>query len=297
MKQQKYKFVTIIFLLLGIFLMPSCRKLITDQFPEMEPQPTVNSIVRDGEKISVHVSLSGKLDVMPLSVVENASVQLYVDSVLVEDLAYTEDGIYASSMVAEQEKQYTIRVNIPNFPIVVCETYVPKSELITSIQHINNAGKNSEGLSCPALKITFTNNPAIRQYFDLSINAVGGHSISLINIVEPVILGEGLPLTVFSNRMIKEPTYTMYLEYTTNSATKKDDDWEMKLYPLLIELRSIDASYYHYLRSVYLYERSLYGSSIGEIYPPHQLYSNINDGYGLFTSFSKYVSDTIYPNR
>jgi hypothetical protein len=310
-------------LLIWICAFTSCRKLITDQFPDKEPKPVVNSIIRAGETIFMHVSLSGKIDTMQLSGAENATVQLYVDGVWVDNLVHTKNGFYESNILGEQQKRYTFHVTIPNFSTIICETFLPNSEFIRSIQHINDAGRDSDGISCPALKITFTTNPEVRQYFQLNIATLwesylrdstgwfirdsnGNYisyyatgSIELLNLSDPVILGEGLPIPVFSNRMISDTTYTMYLEYTTNSAGRDYEDGPMimGLYPLLIELKSIDSSYYHYLRSLYLYERGLYSSWIGEIYPPHQLYSNINGGYGLVGSFSKHVADTIFPKR
>ena len=203
----KQKLTNTLFLLLFVAActFPSCRKLITDQFPDFEPKPTVNAIIRDGEPIVVHVSLAQKIDATLLSGVENAIVRLFVDNVRVDDLMHTGDGFYESELFGEQERHYAFEIDIPNFSTLRCETFVPKSEFIRSIQHIEDAGRDPDGLSCPALKITFTNNPDRMQYFVLSIRAYMngyvdyrgdtiparvGHSVELLNISDPVILGE-----------------------------------------------------------------------------------------------------------
>jgi len=295
-------------LLFCICMLLSCRKLVTDQFPDKVPKPTINSIIQDGKRIQIHVSLSGKIDTIPLSNVENAIVQLFENGVFVEILQYFDNGFYNSTISAKQGKHYAFQVSIPNFETVRSEVYLPNSEFIRKIEHVNNAGRDADGLSCPALRITFTTNPNEQQYFELSIKIFleGRESewynrpdetypVELLNISDPVILGEGFPIPVFSNRMIRDTVYTMYLEYTTGSSSSiNGSPMQMTLYPLIIELRSISESYYHYLRSFYLYNRE---SWIGEIYPPHSLFSNVEGGYGIVGAFSRHTFDTIFPKR
>lgn len=315
------KTIFILALAISLCAVSSCRKLITDEFPDMEPKPVVNAIIRSGDSITVYVSLAGKIDDQPPHNTENATVRLFVDDVLAEELTHTGNGVYKSGIVGEQGKHYKIEVDIPDFPTVSGKTYMPYSESVRNIQHILSAGKDADGANCPALKISFTTHPEEMQYFELLVKNVGsrlvrhivrvdsvtnelvidsviehygGSNLSFINISDPVILGEALPLTVFSNRMIKDTTYTMYLEYTTNShsgGTSTGGVWEMNLYPLVIELRSIDVAYYHYLRSFYLYDRV---SDIGEIYPPYSLYSNVDGGFGIVAAYSQSSSDTIF---
>jgi hypothetical protein len=303
-KTMKKHTITTLLILAMLCIFSSCRKLITDEFPDMVPKPTVNAIIREGEPIIMHVSLAGKIDKNPLKGFENATIRLFIDDVFVDNLESVGDGFYESEIIGVQGKIYVFEVDIPNFSTLRCETFMPNSEFIHNIQHINDAGRDAEGLITPALRITFTNNPNQRQFFDLSIKINRGSregdswSAVLLNVSDPVLLGEGLPITTFSNRMIQDTIYTMYLEYTTGSSGSLDyGPTMMNLYPLIIELRTIDSSYYHYLRSVYLYERAIFGSNIGEIYPPYSLYSNVRDGYGIVTSFSRHTYDTIFPKR
>ncbi len=309
----------IILLLIGAGALSSCRKLISDTFPDMSPKPTVNALIRNGEPISVHVSLAQKIDAMPLSSEENATVKLFVDGVFAETLTYEQPdsaiyyysrpGYYTSSLSGELGKHYALEVSIPNLSDTLtarCETYLPHSEQILSIQFIENAGKHGEGYSVPGLRVTFANNPAERRYYELSIKTyeilIGQFSandttfipnnieIELVNISDPVILGEGLPIPVFSNRMIKDSTYTMYVEFTNGmygSGASTDNVMRMYYDALFVELRSITPAYYHYLHSYYLYNKSINLSDIGEVYTPYPLYSNVDGGYGVFGAYSK----------
>ena len=67
------------FFLLALIILPSCRELVTDEFPEYTPIPTVNSILLKDSTIKVQVSLAGKLDTNQLALIDNAEVLLYVD--------------------------------------------------------------------------------------------------------------------------------------------------------------------------------------------------------------------------
>ncbi len=313
----------------------SCRKLIRDEFPYMEPKPVVNAIIRDGVPISVHVSLSGQLDTMPLNAVENAVVNLFVDGVFAEQLTHRspdsaryydydnlENGHYTSTLFAQQGKHYSLEVSVPGVSNVRCETYLPHSERILNIQFIENAGKYSDGYTVPALRVTFTNNPAERRYYELSIKTCDvstgywtdsgyiriytadtvltpdGAEIELVNISDPVILGEGFPIPVFSNRMIKDSVYTMYVEFTNGyygGGSSTDNVMVMDYDAVLVELRSIDPAYYHYKRSYHLYSKNMELSDIGAIFAPHPLYSNVDGGYGLFSAYSKKETYTFFP--
>jgi hypothetical protein len=321
---------SIIILLAGILVFASCRKLITDTFPDMPPKPTLNAILRDGAPIEMHVSLSGKIDTVPLRGVDNATVKLFVDNVFVEELMFVADGrdrmgLYQSAVVAEQGKRYAFEVAIPEFSTVRCETYMPRSEFIRSVEYIAEAGRDAdaEGATVPGIRITFTNHPNEVQYFQLaliekarrygdskwdSINSKWQYDVyyiddpvDILNISDPVILAEGLPIPVFSNRIITDTIYTMYLEFTTGSygtgIETEDGKTVMISDPLVVELRSIDEDYYHYLRSLYIYERNIFDNAIGEIYPPHQLHSNVPGGYGLVTAYSSFIYDTIDPTN
>ncbi|MEG2336478.1 MAG: DUF4249 family protein [Bacteroidales bacterium] len=307
-----------IFLILIVFLIcSSCTKIVQEEFPDFAEKPVVNSLFIDGVPIQVYVSLTKKLDKTPLEGFDNAIIKLFEEERFIEVIPSVGKGMYKSSMLAKQGKQYILEIEIKDFDKKILKASPPPQEKIVNIIHINEAGVNNDGYTCPAFKITFTTDPTKKEYFQIradSWNSYYDYSeysenseippprplkkspVQIINISDPILLNESLPILVFSNEKIKESVYTMYIEYDGNRGLKRINGvFKNVLCPLSIELQSIDSAYYHYLKSAYLYERGRTESSIGEVYSNYQLFSNIPGGYGLVGAYSVDKYDTIFP--
>lgn len=149
-------------------------------------------------------------------------------------------------------------------------------------------------MSYAAVKFTFTNNPGIKQYYEVIIKTYSNDyedNADLVNITEPLILHEGLPIALFTNELIKNEIYEMTLNYTTNSFSYMD----MNLYPLVLEVRNISYDYYQFIKSLYLYEIGRFPDALGSSSSVFPVYSNVKGGNGIFSGYSSCQSDTIYP--
>lgn len=291
------KLVNLLFLILLILI--SCRELVQDEIPEFTPVPTVNSILINDSTVKVQVSLAGKLDTNKLVLINNAVVLLYIDGVYKETLVSSDEGMYSSSIVAEPLKTYRCEVNIPGYQTVSCSDSIPESATISDIIHINKAGKDEEGMTYPAVKFTFTNNPVENQYYEVVIRLLQYRHervAYLETITDPVLLNEGLPIALFSNESIKGSSYSMTINYFTGSATSMNGEpLHTVLYPLILELRSVSYNYYKFVKQKYLYEKGRYPEFLAASVTAFPLYSNIHGGYGIFAGYSSMQSDTIYP--
>lgn len=294
---QKSKIVRFVFPLLVLFF--SCREKVDWDFPDFEPMPTINSILVAGETIKVHVSLAGKFDSIPLNVVENAEIDLFADGEYLERLGYKENGIYESTFTAQPNTIYRCEATIFGFPTAISVCSIPQSQNILNVEHINFAGVDEEGVSYPAVKIEFSNSPGQPQYFEIVILLQKYDWVTrpeLINISDPVLLNEGLPIALFSNEMIDGSSYTMTISYTTGSASYTNEHgWQATLFPLTVELRTVNYDYYMYVKQLYLYETGRYPNIIGGVVTPFPLHSNVSNGYGIFAGYSSVITDTIYP--
>lgn len=284
--------------LVGILLAStSCRKLVQSDFPDFKQVPTVNSFLKADSLLKVHISLASKLDTNELKGLDNAQVQLYVDDVFKEFLTSTGNGIFTSTTLVEPSKKYECKVDIPGYETVSCSNTIPKPSHLRDIVHVSVAGKDQEGMTYPAVKFTFSNNPAEKQYYEARIRLFGRETgAMLINIVDPVLLNEGLPLPVFSNELITDTAYTMTINYFTGSASSTNGStWQTNLYPFILEVRSVSYDYYQFARQKYLYDSGRFpefGLSSNQAF---QLYSNVKNGYGIFAGYSSVISDTIIP--
>ena len=295
-------FKLLIFLVFAAML--SCRQVVQDEFAEFKPVPVVNSILVDGMPVKVHISLAEKLDTNQLGFVTNAKIDMFVDGAFAESLAYANSGVYIAKTIVNAQKEYACKVDIPGYELVESSQFIPKKPVIKNIEHINIAGKNEEGTSYPALKITFNNELQSSAFYEVEIRTIRDirHEVEvriarMQTIVDPVILNEGLPIPLFSNALINNLTYTLDLNYITgNSSSSNNGPWRTSLYPLVVELRQVSEDYYRYKKQLYLYDQGRLADGIISSMTNANIYSNVSNGYGIFAGYAATVSDTITPN-
>jgi hypothetical protein len=282
------------------FSFAGCYTHIDHQSPQMSNLITVNSILQEGYPVKVHVTMAGKLDTVPVSAIENAQVELYIDGVFAEQLNYMGNAFYMGETVVEGGKEYLCKVAIPDTDTLSCKDEIPLAQKIIDIEHINIAGKDEEGTSYPAMKITFNNNPDELTYYELQIMLLTYNnelsSANIINVVDPIILNEGLPILLFSNELITDSVYTMHINYTTGgSFSSNGSAYRTSLYPFILELRTVSCDYYRFRKQYYLYEQGRFANGITETMTSAPLFSNVKNGTGIFAGYSSMLSDTIKP--
>jgi hypothetical protein len=288
-------FVTLLILLTHC----SCREIVTDEFPGFASVPTVNSILIAGKPMKVHVSLAEKLDTNQLTLVNDADISLYIDGSYAENLFPDENGIYFSSSIVEPLRSYKLEVDIPGYKTITCNEILPSPSPIFNIIHNSNAGKDEEGMIYPSITLSFRTNPAERQYFEIVIRTFQfryERLATLKKITDPVLLNEGLPLTIFSNEIIRDSVYAMTINYFTGSAGYSGNEpYHTSLYPMIIELRSCSSDYYRFVKQKHLYEKGRFPEFLAASTNAFPLFSNIPGGYGIFAGYSVVVSDTLFP--
>lgn len=287
-------------LLITILLLTGCYTLIDPDLPKKQNTPTVNAILQAGEPLMVQVSMATELDTLPLSLIDNAAIELWVNNVFVEKLLGENEGLYTAQTIVEAGNEYSCKVVVPGFDTLFCSGKIPFPEQILNIEHINIAGKDEEGTSYPAMRITFNNNPDVVSYYEIQINLIGYRDEiffpNILNVVDPVILNEGLPILLFSNELIRDSVYTMHINYNTSTASwSQNTGWRTSLYPFTVEFRTISYDYYLFRKQHYLYKQSRYADGVLENITTAPLYSNIDNGLGIFAGYSSFVSDTIKP--
>lgn len=278
---------------MGLMLL-SCRELVKDEFDDFAPNPVINSMLLDGNPLTVNVSFTGSIDADSLKYIGNAEIDLFIDGSFSEKLFYIGEGAYSSQGVVNSGQNYSCQINIPNYKLISCNDFIPKPTEIRNIKHISAAGVNEEGEAYPAISFTFSNNPNETRYYEAIIKLFEHGSetpATLQEITDPIILNEGIPLAVFSNKLISDTLYEMTINYTTGSNSGN----AMVLYPFILELRSISYNFYQYKKRYYLYEQGRYPNGISSSFTVFNLHSNIENGYGIFAGYSVCKSDTIYP--
>jgi hypothetical protein len=284
---------SIVALLFLLHVLTGCIDKVDSPHSNFNPTPVVNSIMVTGKPIKVNVSLAVGLQAPKASVVDNAEVLLYVNNQLAEPLEHTGNGIYKSQLVAQEETEYRCEVTIPGHPTAIGSTYIPKHSKVKITEHIDIAGADEEGWPFAAVRVSFSNTPDKTTYYQIAIKIIREDRVrtqlQTSNIVDPVLLSEGLPLLVFNNQTIQGNSYTMTINYGNghNEYLNGVNDPIWTLDPVQIELRTVSHDYYKYIKQLYLYEQSTGEPLLTPGATSHfKLHSNIENGYGIFTGYS-----------
>ena len=288
-------------MLLGFILgLSSCREIIPETYYDFNALPVVNAYLIDGQVLNVNVSMSDILDENQLTFIDNARIELFVNDDYLEDLYYVENGEYKSTTVLKSGNKYMCKVIVPDFDTIICEQTVPERAALLDITHINIAGKDEEGVSFPAIEISFKNDTMQNTYYQVVIYYTNSYETSEANlklITDPVLLNEGIPYAIFSNELIEDAVYTMHINYWTNNSSKVGNGpWRTSLYPFHVELRQVSEDYYRYVKQLYLYKDGVAADGILTSMTNNNIFSNVENGYGIFAAYSSVVSDTITPN-
>jgi hypothetical protein len=293
-----FKRICIIFL---SFAASSCTKLVTDQFPEHDPVPVLNATLIAGQAINLNLSFSSKVDSTDYIYVESATVSLFTEGLFLEMLEYSGNGNYIAEHVVQEEVNYSCEIVIEGYDTIRASTFVPAKSSIKSLKHTSNAGYTSEGVRYPSLNVAFRNDTCNLQYYELSIKGIENDSslgkIFLINITDPIILNEGIAEAVFSNEIIEDSICQMHLNFHGGHASRSRGEPRIyTIYPLQIELRSISKEYYLFRKSYYLYQDGRWGDGIITPMGSSSIYSNVENGYGIFSAYSATKPVNIEPD-
>lgn len=295
----KIKLVTIVFSIGFI----SCREMVTDEFPVYDAVPVVNCILVQASFLSVNLSFFGGIDSLPLPFVDNAKIMLYYNGEQREQLKYEGEGNYFSTSIVEPGSVYLCKVIIPGYDTIVCSQTLPEATQVIGVEPMGLAGYDEEGFGYHGIKFSFPNNVLEAKYYEVSIKSLSFseegimfHINQMATCDDPVILNEGVSIPLFSNEIITDSVYTMTLYYYPQSTTEWiEGDPQTTFLPVVVELRSVTHDYYSYQKQYCLYNNGLASDGLWGKGISIPLFSNIENGYGIFAGFSVAFSDTIIP--
>ena len=309
---------TFIFLFFTVIVLSGCRKQVSNyDYPDFDPVPTLNAILREGHHVNVQVSLAQCLDSVHPAPCIDAEVLLYVDGQFAERLQHEGDGLYVGETTTEALHKYACKVVVPGFDTLFAQTEMPEKPVVTGVEIMENATVDDEGRPCPAFLVTFRTDPNrnlyyysniyasfINYYFDAETHAHQGYSTeegtmsASINTDDPVLLNEGSDQLLFSNTIITDTTYTMKVNAWFSShgwAGPHTGGVIERLGEVVVRMHGISESAYHYMKSQDAFEEpDAYTNLFLGVVTPLDLYSNVENGRGVFAAIAPMTCDTIF---
>ena len=131
------------------------------------------------------------------------------------------------------------------------------------------------------------------------------YSVSAFDETSEVLLNEGLePYSteslVFSDKMMEESNISMTLDFEGAHGPHcyYRDSCVFKVYEhaVIVELRHISREYYMFKKDFYFYEKNLYPQFTEGTASAFSLYSNIENGMGIFAGYTASVDSIWVPD-
>lgn len=190
--------------------------------------------------------------------------------------------------------------------------------MVKDVNIIENATLDEEGNACPAIMVTFKTDPNKRQYYQSSIDAAffyyyyylgmiynstgtRGTMNHSINTDDPVLLNEGSDLLLFSNEIIPDTAYTLKVNASFNSHSYSSSgqavafDSIVRSGYVVVSMSGIAESCYQYRKSQEAFQApDAYTNLFLGTITPLNLYSNVENGRGLFTAIAPVTCDTVF---
>jgi len=321
-KLKKMKQIIIIFAI--ILSVSSCKmkKKIDIDIDDTERHIVVNGIITKDSLITVRISKSqGILDDKKIEYLTSAKVKLYKNDIFVEEIQHTDTGFYKSTVYPQIGVTYEINVDYDPLKSVIAATSLFEPNNIiktdTSMQregayiYNENDGYYEDDEDASSYNIKFkikikdktgTNdfyflalsvlNPAYD--YEPPFSFLGYSEISQVfNTDDPVIKDNNQEFTLngnygvaFNDEMFKNSEYTLSL-----SSSFYKNNYENEDTYIIVKLLTISQDIYRYIISHNLNEQ-VGGDPFAQ---PVQVYSNVENGLGLFSGYTVYT-DTLTLN-
>lgn len=295
----KIKFVASILLLISII---SCTKIIDIDLPPHESKLVVNSLFRPGEKFSINISKTASFIGSTPPGVFNCNVDLYNNGLLMETATST-DSIYNSFFGPSENRVYTIELSSPGMETITATDSVPSKTYISYIESTNTEWVDENGMKYRQLKLRFNDSDNKTNYYEIKLHVrfispwwppESGYLIGLAHlggipdhVLEEAWLYYGeIGGLVFDDKQFNEGECD--LEIFAGILDNEADEYE-----LIVELNSVSEKYYNYKKQLGLYMKSQDSNIFEGVPDPIELYSNIENGYGIFAA---YVTDRVILN-
>ena len=288
-----------LFLLLSISLVYiSCEKIIPFEGDVNIPKLVINSIFQSDSTFKVHVSSSRSvIDTASFQNIEDAVVTIKDDNgSIIETLNYVENGFYIGQTFPQENQTYSLQVTHPNYTNITSSDSLPSPITINSI----DTSTTVDPINGDRLQITLNfNDPESSQnYYLIETYSVNEYLViknsdtteyeldttkQFMVLTDEVFQNGGSPWReqgLFNDLLFNGQNKALELEipYENYSGIEVGYEWIYKTLSVRVYLHNISKSYYYYRTSLELYQ----GASGNPFAQPVQVYSNIENGFGVF---------------
>lgn len=299
-----------------IFILSSCEKKLDIDIPDGQKHIVLNGIINPDCLIQVSVSKSQNiLDNDDIQYLTDADVKLYKNDEFIENLIHSDSGLFKSTVFPEIGANYRINVDYDNLTSVYAHNTLKNPVDIFSVDTVIEVHTQNGGGEDPYqeyeihYKIKIDDNGNTNDYYFLALSRISpyyeyiGEEYIFMGYVEypeyydtndPVLRGsnneftlDGMQGKVFSDELFNGTQHT--IDISTNIYYEVFKDKSEQEYLVNIKLLTVTEEIYRYITSYNLNQQSKYDPFA----QPVQIYTNIENGLGLFSGYTMYVDSLV----
>ena len=288
-----------LFFLLSIPLVYiSCEKVIPFDGDVNTPKLVINSVFESDSTFKVHVSSSRSvIDTASFNNIDDAIVSIKDDNEnIIETLNHIENGFYIGQTFPQENQTYILEVNHPDYADITASDSLPSPITINSVDTstiIDPINGNRLQIS-----MNFDDPENTQNYYLIETYSVNEYLViknsdtteyeldttkQFMVLTDEVFQNGGSPWReqgLFNDLLFNGQNKTLELEIPNDSWSGSEDgyDWSYQTLTLRLYLHNITLSYYYYRTSLELFQNAS-GNPFAQ---PVQVYSNIENGFGVF---------------
>ncbi len=291
-----------------IIISTSCIKELDYSDVPFTSRLVLSSIINPDSLIKVHVGKTIAITDTSSVIVENTGVFLFENGVPIDTLDYQSDGWYVSDVYPQVGFNYRLETHHPAFSSVSSECIVPPPPQIDSLFFTVGEMLDQEGLPLTRFTLRLNDPDPNINYYELILYS--GNPLDAIiqptqltritQLDDPTLIADAnwnyAPSTLFfSDALFNGMNGEVSFNLMWGGYPSAGDP------PYYIELRNISSSYYQYLKSwsVHRFNQNSTQNTRDPLTllfqgDPVELYSNVNNGYGIFGAYNQTLMDATY---
>ncbi len=296
---------TLILIFLGILTLSACQKQLEINYPKIKPALTVSCLFTPDSTFTLKV---GKLlsinDTVSSFLVEDALCEIRENGNITEQLEYTENGFYkTTSLTAKPGNIYELTVSHPDFNTVTAVDTMPEPATVTETYFVHNTLYDAlDEAYFHTINIRFQDNAKAENYYELRLvleqkydEELHTDNLLLTKTGDLTLLNTGLidyqPASIpFSDKFFNGQNYFLSTYYKLPFMS---GDFTYNSHNIIVHFNTVSYQYYQHARQMILHLRNQESDIFEGIGDPVQMYSNIENGYGIFAAYCPYI-DTLH---
>jgi hypothetical protein len=278
-----------------MFIFSSCEKELDLDIPALPQKVVVNSLFCPDSMMKIHISLTTGIKEETINFVENATLYLFEDGILIKTITNQENGFYNSFYKPKAGKKYRIEVEVPNFEKVWAESFIPHlPDSLSGIYYRDEIQTDLEFLTT-SVQISFLDDEKTKNYYEPCFNPFRYQESRQLD--QSILTESDLdfePLTFYFSDKIFNGTYKKLILYSVGKGVFSSNGVIFFDEYYLQNFKIVSEEYFNFRKSwtkhIFNQNSDLhYNDPLTLLFlgDPIEMYTNVNGGFGVFAAYNQ----------